>query len=51
LNEDIPEFAGRCTTSENVAVEVFNRLEGHVPAQLERVRLFETARNLFEVSR
>lgn len=51
LNEDIPEFAGKCTTSENVAVEIFNRLDGNVPAQLERVRLFETARNLFEVSR
>ena len=51
LNEDIAEFAGRATTSENVSIEIFSRLEGALPAQLERVRLYETARNLFEVSR
>ena len=51
LNEDIPEFADRATTSENVSIEIYSRLDGLLPAQLERVRLFETARNLFEVSR
>lgn len=51
LNEDIPEFANRATTSENVSIEIFSRLDGVLPARLERVRLYETARNLFEVSR
>lgn len=50
LNEDIPEFSGRTTTSEVVAAEIFNRLNGKVPASLVRVRLHETARNIFEVS-
>ena len=51
LNEDLPEFAGRSTSSENVAGEIFARLDGALPARLERVRLYETARNAFEVSR
>lgn len=50
LNEDIPEFSGRATTSELVSMEIFARLKDSVPAQLERVRLYETARNMFEVS-
>lgn len=50
LNEDIEEFQGRPTTSELVAAEIFARLDGKVPGQLVRVRLFETARNMFEVS-
>lgn len=49
LNEDLPEFAGKPTTSEVVALEIFSRLEGAVPCKLERVRLYETARNAFEV--
>lgn len=48
LNEDIPEFAGRNTTSEIVATEIFSRLRPHLP--ITRVRLHETARNIFEVS-
>lgn len=50
LDLDIPEFSGRITTSENVANEIFQRLDGNLPAKLERVRLHETARNIFEVS-
>ena len=51
LNEDLPEFKGRPTTSEQVVLEIFKRLDGHIPAQLERVRLHETARSFFEVAR
>lgn len=51
LNEDIPEFANRPTTSEIVALEIFARLDGKIPGQLEAVKLFETARNAFEVRR
>lgn len=50
LNEDVPEFKGRATTSEIVAIEIFERLGPNVPAKLRRVRLYETARNMFEVS-
>ncbi len=51
LNVDLPEFAGRVTTSETVVQEIWNRLENTLPATLHRVRLFETARSVFEVSR
>lgn len=50
LNEDIEEFAGKPTTSEMVAAEIFRRLDGQVPARLAKVRLWETARNAFEVT-
>lgn len=49
LNVDLPEFAGKNTTSEVVAQEIFRALDGHLPAKLARVRLYETARNVFEV--
>lgn len=51
LDVDLPEFAGRVTTSEVVVQEIWRTLDGHLPTRLERVRLYETARNLFEVSR
>lgn len=51
LNEDLPEFRDRITTSEVVVQEIWDRLEGRLPAILSRVRLHETARNIFEVSR
>jgi len=50
LNLDLPEFQGRPTTSEVVAAEIFDRLKKQVPATLARVRLWETARNMFEVT-
>jgi len=51
LDLDIPEFAGKNTTSEVVSQMIFDRLDGKVPGRLERVRLLETARNVFEVRR
>ena len=50
LNEDLPEFEGKTTTSEVVAAQIFSTLKGKVPGQLARIRLHETARNSFEVS-
>lgn len=50
LNVDLPEFAGKNTTSEVVALQIFETLQNAVPAKLRRVRLHETARNVFEVS-
>lgn len=51
LDVDVPELLGTITTSENVAGAIFRALDGHLPAELRRIRLWETARNLFEVSR
>lgn len=51
FNEDIPEFAGKNPTSEVVVQEIFSRLDGKVPGRLYKVRLEETARNIFEVVR
>lgn len=51
LNEDLPEFAGAITTSEVVVQKIWDTLDGQLPATLHRVRLYETARNLFEVER
>lgn len=51
LNVDLPEFQGQITTSEVVVQEIWNRLDGKVPALLHRVKLWETARNAFEISR
>lgn len=50
LNIDIPEFKDRVVTSEVLVNEIFNSLEGRLPAKLSRVRLFETARSYFEVT-
>ncbi|MCE9558362.1 MAG: 6-carboxytetrahydropterin synthase [Armatimonadetes bacterium] len=49
LNLDLPEFEGKNTTSELVALAIFDRLAPKTPARLARVRLWETARNMFEV--
>jgi 6-pyruvoyltetrahydropterin/6-carboxytetrahydropterin synthase len=56
LNLDVNSFADRVPTTENLAVEICRRLKqnwaeafpGEWP-QLERVRIEETARNIFEV--
>lgn len=50
LDIDVPELQGLNTTSEVVAQVIFNRLVAAVPGQLVRVRLHETARNIFEVT-
>lgn len=50
LNIDLPEFAALNTTSEQVAQVIFRTLQPVVPGRLVRVRLHETARNIFEVS-
>jgi 6-pyruvoyltetrahydropterin/6-carboxytetrahydropterin synthase len=44
LNLEVPEFAARIPTTENIAVAIWNRLNGKVPnAQLHRVRVYELA--------
>ena len=56
LNLDVNSFDGRVPTSENLAVEICRRLKENWPSafpgewpQLDRVRIAETSRNIFEV--
>ena len=48
LNEEIAEFRDRVPTTENVCIEIFNRLRGFPNAKLERVLVEETGNNTFE---
>ncbi len=42
LNLEVPEFATLVPTTENIAIEVWKRLDGKVPgARLHRVRVYE----------
>jgi 6-pyruvoyltetrahydropterin/6-carboxytetrahydropterin synthase len=57
LNEEIPEFLGSVPTTENLANEIFRRLEAHWKSvfptdgpALEKIGIAETPRNIFEVS-
>ncbi len=60
LNLDLPEYEGRNTTSEVVALQIFDDLKAAIErenssgsfgsAHLHRVRVHETARNIFEVT-
>ncbi|MBS1723200.1 MAG: 6-carboxytetrahydropterin synthase [Armatimonadetes bacterium] len=50
LNTDVPELKNKNTTSEVVAEAIFDRLKTRLQGTLVRVRLFETARNVFEVT-
>jgi len=48
VNEDVPAFRELVPTTENLCVEIFNRLRKFPKARLERVRLEETSNNSFE---
>jgi 6-pyruvoyltetrahydropterin/6-carboxytetrahydropterin synthase len=48
LNEDVAAFRERVPTTENVCIEIYERLRGFPHAKLERVRLEETSLNSFE---
>jgi 6-pyruvoyltetrahydropterin/6-carboxytetrahydropterin synthase len=48
LNEEVPEFRERVPTTENLCIEIFNRLRDFPHARLERVRLEETSNNSSE---
>jgi 6-pyruvoyltetrahydropterin/6-carboxytetrahydropterin synthase len=48
LNEDVAAFRERVPTTENVCIEIYERLRGFPHAKLERVRLEETTLNSFE---
>lgn len=50
LNVDLPDFAGKNPTTEVVTRTIWARLNGRLPAQLHKVLVRETARNIFEYS-
>lgn len=48
LNQDVPAFRERVPTTENLCIEIFDRLKAFPSARLVRVRVEETGRNSFE---
>ncbi len=48
LNEDVPAFRSRVPTTENLCIEIFQRLKSFPRAKLERIRVEETGNNSFE---
>jgi 6-pyruvoyltetrahydropterin/6-carboxytetrahydropterin synthase len=50
LNEDVPAFREKVPTTENLCIEIFQRLKTFPKARLERVRVQETGNNSFEYS-
>ena len=50
LNDEVPAFRETVPTTENLCVEIFERLKSFPKAKLERVRVQETTNNSFEYS-
>ena len=48
LNEEVAAFRKTVPTTENVCIEIYQRLKHFPKAKLERVRIEETANNSFE---
>jgi len=48
FNEDVHAFREKVPTTENVCIEIFQRLKRFPLAKLERVRIEETSNNAFE---
>jgi 6-pyruvoyltetrahydropterin/6-carboxytetrahydropterin synthase len=48
LNEEVEAFRTKVPTTENLCIEIFNRLRDFPKAHLERVRVEETSKNSFE---
>jgi 6-pyruvoyltetrahydropterin/6-carboxytetrahydropterin synthase len=48
LNDDVPAFRDAVPTTENLCIEIFQRLKTFPKARLERVRVEETGNNSFE---
>jgi len=48
LNMDVDVFRDSVPTTENLCIEIFNRLKHFSGARLTRIRLEETGRNSFE---
>ena len=48
LNEDVSAFQEKVPTTENLCIDIYNRLKSFSHAKLERVRIEETRNNSFE---
>jgi 6-pyruvoyltetrahydropterin/6-carboxytetrahydropterin synthase len=48
LNEDVPAFHEKVPTTENLCIEIYDRLKSFPHAKLERVLIEETRNNRFE---
>jgi 6-pyruvoyltetrahydropterin/6-carboxytetrahydropterin synthase len=48
LNDEVAAFRDRVPTTENLCIEIFQRLQSFSAAKLERVRVEETSNNSFE---
>jgi 6-pyruvoyltetrahydropterin/6-carboxytetrahydropterin synthase len=48
FNEDVAEFRDRVPTTENLCLDIFQRLKTFPLAKLERIRVEETGNNSFE---
>ena len=48
LNEEVSAFRARVPTTENLCIEIFNRLRAFPSAHVERIRVEETGLNSFE---
>lgn len=48
LNEDVAAFREKVPTTENLCIEIYERLKNFSHAKLERVRIEETRNNSFE---
>jgi 6-pyruvoyltetrahydropterin/6-carboxytetrahydropterin synthase len=48
LNEDVPAFHEKVPTTENLCIDIYDRLKSFSHAKLERVRIEETRNNSFE---
>ena len=48
LNEDVRAFRDKVPTTENLCIEIFERLRKFPKAKLERIRVEETGKNSFE---
>jgi 6-pyruvoyltetrahydropterin/6-carboxytetrahydropterin synthase len=48
LNEDVAAFRDVVPTTENLCIEIYERLKSFPNAKLERVRVQETSNNSFE---
>lgn len=48
LNEDVAAFRDVVPTTENLCIEIYNRLKKFQGARLQRVRIQETSNNRFE---
>jgi 6-pyruvoyltetrahydropterin/6-carboxytetrahydropterin synthase len=48
LNEEVRAFSDQVPTTENICIEIYQRLKHFPKAKLERVRVEETSNNSFE---